>query len=267
MVKQIMVIMFLGFVGLLSCFGSAIITNDISMNSTEMNTILMASKTIGNSFHIDESDLTYYRTEEKGSGILYSLGNSNYSFYVNPKTGRVDRAIFPATSTSGKVQISWDEAERKAKTYALQYYPNFSSMNLSLTDKYQNNNDNYPSYSFKWFEIKDGVRTPNYFLIMVSAVNGEIIAYNSEISPILVTNVKPSITKEEAEKIARQKWAEVKLSKLTSVLAINYIGPGKQALVWEVVGEGEVASGVTSYGFGDIILVDAINGTVIPYYI
>lgn len=246
---------------------SAEVVYQESINPVGTLSVEAISQSLVTNLHLNQSDITYLRTEEKGAGTLYALATPDADYYVNSKTGHIDRAIFLGADAIGKVGIGWDEAEKMARSYADTYYTDFSVLNTSLYSKYLNDMNEIPVYFFTWYEFKNGVRTPNYFDVTLSAVNGQIIGFNSDNVPIQVTNLKPSITKEQAEKLARQKWASVNLSSLTSVLAINYIEPGKQALVWEVHGEGKEDAGVTTVGFGDVLLVDAINGTILPFYI
>lgn len=256
----------LGIIFYLSlCTISGEVVDQNSTNSVGAFSLETISQSLITNFHINQSDITYLGNEEKGSGSLQFFTTQDADYYVNAKTDHIDKAIFKSNPI-GKVGIGWDEAEKNARGYAEKYYSNFSSLNPTLVSKYLNDMNDFPWYDFTWYEFTKGVRTPNYFTVTISAVNGQIISFNSDNAPIQVTNLNSLITKEQAEKIARQKWAGVNLSKLTSVLAINFIGPGKQALVWEINGEGKEDAGVTTVGFADVLLVDAMNGSVIPYY-
>ena len=175
-----------------------------------------------------------YAPDDSNPNTLAMFKCEGAKYGVNLDNGMVEMALYH-TSRSSEVKVGEDEARSIATRFAQESRPGFSALvpvESALCDR-----GTYSEYDFKWAEVVEGATTPNMVYVSVNAATGEVTMFVTkylEIEPFAA----PSITRDEAEAIAREAFEE-KTGKgvLVSepVLEVTLEPDWDQHLVWRVV--------------------------------
>jgi len=208
----------------------------------------------------------FQKTEHLNHGEYYVFCTGDGQIYVNAYTGAVERASFDrAREGSRENRLEAAETEAIAKAYAEEKYSGFAERNMRLIEsKVVDHGDAGSEYAYVWREEINGVLTPNTVVVSLDPDSGDITSYIG-IQREIRCPLEPSVTRDEALKIATGQFPEIRVTDATADLSIEYTQPGVQTLTWVITMKGEPEDHVLQ---GGLVVIDALTGNVLmvsPY--
>nr|WP_245323765.1 PepSY domain-containing protein [Methanomicrobium sp. W14] len=198
--------------------------------------------------------------EETGFGNFYHFSTGDGGgYYVDNETFAVVRAVFSSerSSLSG-LNITIEEAEKKARDFLKENASFCLDRSLETTDAKLLDHGSYKEYSFLFAAEEDGVILFKRASVSVSPSTGDILNYVSVCRDTEVSLV-PKISEGEALEIAEKQFDGIVVNSSSAQLMVDYPEKDSQKLVWQV----EITGKPKDYTLtGGIVSIDAQTGEV-----
>lgn len=259
-------------------------TDSTSVTAEEMQ---RAEETVHRFTGSGNTSISLKEVSRSGRGNLLTFEGGDGVFVVNTRTGRVQSARFRYSQQSGNAILSRQDIQYLAESYGKEQYPQLwnvspvRSVNLTRQEVLSNGTTG-TDYRFVWQDTwySHLVDAPQHYTIngagsaqVIVDSRGRIVEYSEVFYPEnSEVNLTPSLTEEQAWKIAQEYFANQGITEITAEEktekglwvyddAANDIGWPKQdkeflAWVFYVRHEGK-------WLMGGLIFIDAHDGHII----